>query len=153
GGKHPQGRRQRIRRPAQVQPDRGFRARQGRRAGRAAPQAARDPQQAPRPPAQGGPLRRSRSPPRKGHAEHRRDGQTERGPGREEAGGGKIPMSSPEQAPAAAPAATTTEKAAPSILDQVIGATKQTEKSRAEDLVRTLAEEVMKGTVTYSKNV
>src|SRR5262249_22143097 len=29
----------------------------------------------------------------------------------------------------------------------------QTEKSRAEDLVRTLAEEVMKGTVTYSKNV
>src|SRR5262245_34107236 len=62
-------------------------------------------------------------------------------------------MSSPEQAPAAAPDATTTEKAAPSILDQVIGATKQTEKSRAEDLVRTLAEEVMKGTVTYNKNV
>src|SRR5579862_2441494 len=62
-------------------------------------------------------------------------------------------MSSPEQAAAAAPAAATTEKAAPSILDQVISATKQTEKSRAEELVRTLAEECMKGTVTYSKNV
>src|SRR5262249_31755895 len=31
--------------------------------------------------------------------------------------------------------------------------TKQTERSRAEDLIRTLTEEAMKGTVTYSKNI
>src|SRR5579862_5924431 len=62
-------------------------------------------------------------------------------------------MSSPEQAAAAAPAAAAGEKAEPNILDQVLSATKQTEPSRAQDLVRTLAEEVMKGTVTWSKNV
>lgn len=58
---------------------------------------------------------------------------------------------SAEQQAASAAAATTTEGG--SILDQVIAATKQTERSRAEDLVRTLAEEALKGTVTYSKNV
>jgi type VI secretion system protein ImpC len=57
-----------------------------------------------------------------------------------------------EQAAGAAAAGTTTE-AAGSLLDQVLTSTKQTERSRAEDLIRTLAEEAMKGTVTYNKNV
>src|SRR5262249_37817697 len=39
------------------------------------------------------------------------------------------------------------------LLDQIIGATKQTERSRAEDLIRTLTEEALKGTVTFSKNM
>src|SRR3954468_16721688 len=54
---------------------------------------------------------------------------------------------------ASASGATTTTVEAGSLLDQVLTATKQTERSRAEDLVRTLAEEALKGTVTYSKNV
>jgi type VI secretion system protein ImpC len=58
---------------------------------------------------------------------------------------------SPEQQAAAGAATTTTEAA--SLLDQVIAATKQTERSRAEDLIRTLADEALKGTVTYAKNV
>src|SRR5262249_38393372 len=49
--------------------------------------------------------------------------------------------------------ATATEAAPASLLDEVIAATKQTERSRAEDLIRTLADEALKGTVTYSKNV
>ena len=53
----------------------------------------------------------------------------------------------------AAGAKTATTVEAGSLLDQVLTATKQTERSRAEDLVRTLAEEALKGTVTYSKNV
>jgi type VI secretion system protein ImpC len=40
-----------------------------------------------------------------------------------------------------------------SLLDEAIKATKQTEKSRAQELLRTLTEEVMKGTVTWSKDV
>lgn len=40
-----------------------------------------------------------------------------------------------------------------SLLEQAIGATKQTESSRAEELIRTLAEEAMKGTVTWNKNL
>jgi type VI secretion system protein ImpC len=60
-------------------------------------------------------------------------------------------MSSPEQARAAQ--ASTTEAPGGSLLDQVLSATKQTERSRAEDLLRTLTEEALKGTVTYSKNV
>ncbi len=60
-------------------------------------------------------------------------------------------MSAAEQAKAAASAATTTEGV--SLLDQVISATKQTERSRAEDLIRTLADEALKGTVTWSRNV
>jgi type VI secretion system protein ImpC len=58
---------------------------------------------------------------------------------------------SPEQK--AAGGATTTTVESGSLLDQVISATKQTERSRAEDLIRTLADEALKGTVTYSKNV
>lgn len=51
-----------------------------------------------------------------------------------------------------APAART-ETAEGSLLDQIVSATKQTERSRTEDLLRTLTEEALKGTVVYSKNV
>lgn len=40
-----------------------------------------------------------------------------------------------------------------SLLDQAIGATKQTERSRAEELLKTLTEEALKGTVTWDKNL
>jgi type VI secretion system protein ImpC len=40
-----------------------------------------------------------------------------------------------------------------SLLDAAISATKQTERSRAEELLRTLTEEAMKGTVTFDKDV
>ncbi len=40
-----------------------------------------------------------------------------------------------------------------SLLDQVIAATKQTERDRAEELIKTLTEEALKGTLTWSKNV
>ena len=40
-----------------------------------------------------------------------------------------------------------------SILDAAISATKRTERSRAEDLIKTLTEEAVKGTVTWSKDV
>ena len=39
------------------------------------------------------------------------------------------------------------------ILDQAIKATKQTEKSRAQELLRTLTEEALKGTITWNKDV
>src|SRR4051794_15848523 len=61
-------------------------------------------------------------------------------------------MSSGETAPQTTPAASA-EAGQGNLLDQVLAATKQTERSRAEDLVRTLAEEVTKGTVTWNKNV
>lgn len=48
---------------------------------------------------------------------------------------------------------TTTEEGGVSFLDQVIGATRQTEKDRAQDLIKALTEEALKGTVTYSKNL
>ncbi len=55
---------------------------------------------------------------------------------------------------AAAPAATTTTtEDGPSLLDQVLGATKQTERDRAEELIRALTEEALKGTVTFSRNL
>jgi len=40
-----------------------------------------------------------------------------------------------------------------SLLDQAIKATKQTDESRAQELLRTLTEEALKGTVTWSKDV
>ncbi|XOZ32443.1 type VI secretion system contractile sheath large subunit [Halomonadaceae bacterium KBTZ08] len=40
-----------------------------------------------------------------------------------------------------------------SLLDQAIGATKQTESDRARELIRTLTDEAMKGTVTWNKNL
>jgi type VI secretion system protein ImpC len=59
-------------------------------------------------------------------------------------------MSAPQQAAAAATAET---QEAGSILDQCIAATKQTEKDRAKELIRTLTDEALKGTVSFSKNV
>jgi type VI secretion system protein ImpC len=56
-----------------------------------------------------------------------------------------------ESQSAAAGAATTTESA--SILDQVVAATKQTEPDRAQDLVKTLVEQALGGTVTFDKNL
>ena len=40
-----------------------------------------------------------------------------------------------------------------SILEQAIAATKQTDRSRTEELLRALTEEAMSGTVTFSKNI
>ena len=40
-----------------------------------------------------------------------------------------------------------------SLLEQAIGATKQTESSRAEELLKTLTEEALKGTVQWNKNM
>ena len=45
------------------------------------------------------------------------------------------------------------EEVSQSLLDQAIGATKQTESDRARELIRTLADEAMKGTVTWNKNL
>ncbi len=45
------------------------------------------------------------------------------------------------------------EEVSSSLLDQAIGATKQTEPSRAEELLKTLTEEALKGTVTWNKNL
>jgi type VI secretion system protein ImpC len=61
-------------------------------------------------------------------------------------------MSALEQAAAAA-AATTEATAAPSLLDQILSATRQTERSRAEELIRTLTDEALKGVITYDRNV
>ena len=57
-----------------------------------------------------------------------------------------------EKEAAASAAATTTGESA-SLLDQAIAATKQTEKSRAEQLIKTLVDEAMAGTVTWNKSV
>ncbi|OAN11062.1 EvpB family type VI secretion protein [Photobacterium jeanii] len=47
----------------------------------------------------------------------------------------------------------TVEAQSTSFLEQAIVATKQTENSRAEELLRTLTEEALKGTVTWNKNL
>ena len=60
-------------------------------------------------------------------------------------------MSAAEQA--ATSAAATTTAAEGSILEQAIAATKQTERDRAQDLIKTLTEEALKGTLTWSKDV
>jgi len=41
----------------------------------------------------------------------------------------------------------------PNLLEQCIAATKQTERSRAEELLKTLTDEAMKGTVTWDKSL
>ena len=48
-------------------------------------------------------------------------------------------------------AATTTEGV--NLLDQVVAATKQTEPDRAQELVKTLVEQALSGTVTFDKNL
>ena len=55
-----------------------------------------------------------------------------------------------EQQPDAAPAA---EAQAESLLESAIAATRQTERSRAQELIRTLTEEALRGTVTFDKDV
>ncbi len=54
---------------------------------------------------------------------------------------------------AKAEAQTTEAEGEVSLLDQAIGATKQTEPERATELLKTLTEEALKGTVSYSKNL
>src|ERR671910_246009 len=49
-------------------------------------------------------------------------------------------------------AATTTE-AAPGLLDQILTNTKQTEPDRAQELVKTLVEQALAGTVTFDRNL
>ncbi len=58
-----------------------------------------------------------------------------------------------ERTPQTQGAAQVTETAEISLLDQAIGATKQTEPERAQELLRTLTEEALKGTVTYDRNL
>jgi len=53
----------------------------------------------------------------------------------------------------AAAATQTTESVSESLLESAISATKQTERSRAEELLKTLTEEALKGTVTFDKDV
>ena len=60
-------------------------------------------------------------------------------------------MSAPETQATSAEAVTTEQSVR--LLDQVIGATKQTERSRAEELIRALTEEALKGTVTFNRNL
>jgi len=66
-------------------------------------------------------------------------------------------MSTGEQAqaaaPAPAPAAAAAEAQEVSLLDKVLSATKQTERSRAEDLMKTLVDQALSGVVTFDKNV
>ena len=64
-------------------------------------------------------------------------------------------MSTGEQAQATAPAAAAAAAEAQevSLLDQVLSATKQTERSRAEDLMKTLVDQALTGVVSFDKNV
>jgi type VI secretion system protein ImpC len=57
------------------------------------------------------------------------------------------------QGQGAAATVTTTTEGGLGLLDQVIGATKQTERDRAEELIRALTEEALKGTVTFNRNL
>lgn len=50
-------------------------------------------------------------------------------------------------------AATTTDAASVDLLDQVIGATRQTAPDEAKDLVRNLVEQALAGTVTFDRNL
>src|SRR3954466_3209499 len=59
-------------------------------------------------------------------------------------------MADAKSAPQSA-AATTTE--APGLLDQILTNTKQTEPDRAQDLVKTLVEQALAGTVTFDRNL
>ncbi len=60
-------------------------------------------------------------------------------------------MSTAQESAAQAAAATTVAEG--SLLEQAIAATKQTERDRAADLIKTLTEEALKGTLTWSKDV
>ena len=60
-------------------------------------------------------------------------------------------MADTKSAPQAASA--TTIETAPGLLDQIITNTKQTEPDRAQDLVKTLVEQALAGTVTFDRNL
>jgi type VI secretion system protein ImpC len=60
-------------------------------------------------------------------------------------------MADAKSAPQSAAAVTT--EAAPGLLDQIITNTKQTEPDRAQDLVKTLVEQALAGTVTFDRNL
>jgi type VI secretion system protein ImpC len=60
-------------------------------------------------------------------------------------------VSSQEQKQSAASAETTAE--GPSLLSQAIAATKQTERSRAEELLKALTSEAMKGSLKWNKSL
>jgi type VI secretion system protein ImpC len=63
-------------------------------------------------------------------------------------------MSTGEQAKAAPEAgAAAVETQEVNLLDRVLTATKQTERSRAEDLMKTLVDQSLAGTLTFDKNV
>ena len=62
-------------------------------------------------------------------------------------------MSPADTETAAQPGGAATATESGSLLDQAIAATKQTEPERAETLLKTLTEEALKGTVTFSKNL
>jgi type VI secretion system protein ImpC len=49
--------------------------------------------------------------------------------------------------------ATSTETAAPGLLEQIITNTKQTQPDRAQDLVKNLVEQALAGTVTFDRNL
>jgi type VI secretion system protein ImpC len=61
-------------------------------------------------------------------------------------------MSDVNVSPEAAPVTTETAVAG-GLLDQVVAATKQTEPDRAQDLVKTLVEQALAGTVTFDRNL
>src|SRR5438105_3453373 len=60
-------------------------------------------------------------------------------------------MSTAGQSAAAAQAGAAEAQA--NVLDQIFDATKATERSRTEELMKTLTDEALKGTVAFSKNV
>lgn len=62
-------------------------------------------------------------------------------------------MSAGEQERSEAQAQATETTSGGGLLDAAIAATKQTERSRAEELLKTLSEEALRGTVTWNKNV
>jgi type VI secretion system protein ImpC len=57
------------------------------------------------------------------------------------------------EAQKAGAAQATTAEAQGSLLDQILSTTRQTERSQAEEMLRALTDEALKGTVTWSRNV
>jgi len=62
-------------------------------------------------------------------------------------------MSDPQTEPQGRPEAAPGEAEAPSLLDQAIGATRQTEPDLARELLRNLTAEALEGQVTFDKNL
>ena len=60
---------------------------------------------------------------------------------------------SPAAAGAPSAATTTTTTTGPSLLDQAIGATRQTDASQVQELLRAFTDEATAGTVSFSKNM